>query len=182
LFSFPYNYSVFSLIILSNSSLSIPDSFLASETNVSQIIPDESSLAEFQYPPIPNHPPRLVLTYTPNSSFSRHFIIQVDEVLGHQQFRKKYPKEFELYRESVKGHYWLYSTHSDKFIITHKGENDELGVYVRTKQGGWFGIGDWWNSARLDVIGELWNNLVADIDNFSYTKEEKKQIIKEGTI
>lgn len=115
-------------------------------------------------------------------TFSRHFIIQVDEVLGHEQFKKKYPNEFKLYRESVKRCYWLYSTHTDKFIITHKGENDELGVYVRTKQGGWFGIGDVWNSATLDVTGELWKNLVADLDNFDYTQEEKEQIIKEGTL
>ena len=114
--------------------------------------------------------------------FSRHFIIQVDEVLGYQAFKKKYPKEFERYVEEVKRCYWLYSTHSDKFIITHKGENDELGVYVRTKQGGWFGAGTWWNSAVLDVTGELWDNLIADIDDYDYTDEEKEQIIKEGTI
>lgn len=114
--------------------------------------------------------------------FSRHFIIQVDEALGYQAFKKKYPKEFETYREEVKRCYWLYSTHSDKFIITHKGENDELGVYVRTKQGGWFGIGPYWDSAELDATGELWDNLIADIDDYDYTDEEKEQIIKEGTI
>jgi hypothetical protein len=115
-------------------------------------------------------------------TFSRHFIIQVNEVLGHQQFKKKYPNEFKAYREAVKGHYWLYSTHSDKFIITYKGENDELGVYVRTKQGGWFGIGNWWNSASLDVSGVLWDGLVDRIDDFKYTEEEKKLLIKECTI
>ena len=115
-------------------------------------------------------------------TFSRHFIIEVNEVLGHQQFKQKYPNEFMAYREAVKGHYWLYSTHSDKFIVTHKGENDELGVYVRTKQGGWFGIGEYWNSAILDVIGELWDGLVNRIDDFNYTEEEKEQLIKEGTI
>lgn len=115
-------------------------------------------------------------------TFSRHFIIQVDEVLGHQAFKRKYPKEFEKYREAVRGHYWLYSTHSDKFIITHKGENDKLGVYVRTKQGGWFGIGEWFNSATLDVTGKLWDNLVKDIDLYDYTEEEKKQLISENTI
>lgn len=114
--------------------------------------------------------------------FSRHFIIQVDEVLGFIQFRKKYPELFEQYTEAVKQYYWLYSTHSDKFVITKKGENDELGVYVRTKQGGWFGIGSYWNSAELDVSGKLWDELVAHIDDFNYTYEEKEQIIKEGTI
>ena len=115
-------------------------------------------------------------------TFSRHFIIQVNEVLGHQQFKKKYPNEFKAYREAVKEHYWLYSTHSDKFIITHKGENNKLGVYIRTKRGGWFGIGNWWNSALLDVTGELWDGLVNRINDFDYTEEEKKRLIKENTI
>ena len=115
-------------------------------------------------------------------TFSRHFIIQVDEVLGHQQFKKKYPNEFKAYREAVKEDYWLYSTHSDKFIVTHKGENDELGVYVRTKQGDWFGIGSYWNCGVLDVTGKIWEKLVANVDDFDYTQEEKERIIKEGTI
>ncbi len=115
-------------------------------------------------------------------TFSRHFIIQVDEVLGHMKFKKKYPNLFKLYREAVKRSYWLYSTHSDKFIITHKGENDEIGVYVRTKQGGWFGIGLWWNSAELDVTGKLWDNLVTNIDNFDYSEEEIKEILEQNKI
>jgi len=55
-------------------------------------------------------------------------------------------------------------------------------VYVRTKHGGWFGIGDWWDSATLDVTGKRWNYLVENIDNFSYTEQEKKQLIEENTI
>ena len=115
-------------------------------------------------------------------TFSRHFIIQVDEVLGYVQFKKKYPNEFKQYVKETKQCYWLYSTHSDKFVITYAGDNDELGVYVRTKQGGWFGIGTWWNSAELDSTGEIWNSLVEHIDSFNYTDEEKELIIKEGTI
>lgn len=115
-------------------------------------------------------------------TFSRHFIIKVDEVLGHQQFKKKYPEYFRKYRSAVKSSYWLYSTHSDKFIITHKGEHDEFGVYIRTKQGGWFGMGDWWNSATLDVTSELWENLLKNMDNFDLTKEEKEEILKENTL
>ena len=115
-------------------------------------------------------------------TFSRHFIIQVDEVLGFIQFRKKYSELFEQYVKRVKESYWLFSTHSDKFIITYKGESEGLGVYVRTKQGGWFGIGPYWNSATLDVTGKLWENLVANIDNFDYTEEEKKKLIEENTL
>ena len=112
-------------------------------------------------------------------TFSRHFTIKVDEVLGHQQFRKRYPEEFQQYRQAVKNCYWLYSTHSDKFVITYNGENDELGVYVRTKQGGWFGIGDYWNSAKLDVTGKIWENLISRIDEFSLSSEEKQKLMNE---
>lgn len=115
-------------------------------------------------------------------TFSRHFIIQVDEVLGHQQFKKKYPEEFQQYRQAIKNCYWLYSTHSDKFVITYNGENDEFGVYVRTKQGGWFGIGDYWNSARLDVTGKIWETLISQANNFGYDKKELERIIKENTL
>lgn len=115
-------------------------------------------------------------------TFSRHFTIQVDEVLGYIQFKKKYPQEFRKYRDAVKERYWLLSTHSDKFIITSHGENNELGVYVRTKRGGWFGIGYYWNSAALDVTGKYWDPLVANIDKFDYTDEEKKKLIEEGNI
>lgn len=115
-------------------------------------------------------------------NFSRHFIIQVDEVLGHQQFKKKYPEEFQQYRQAVKNCYWLYSTHSDKFVITHNGENNELGVYVRIKQGGWFGIGDYWNSARLDVTGKIWETLISQAGSFDYDKKELEKIIKENTL
>ena len=114
--------------------------------------------------------------------FSRHFIIQVDEVLNFMEFKRKYRDLFDIYTNEVRYHYWLYSTHSDKFIITHKGENNELGLYVRTKQGGWFGIGPFWDSAILDVTGKLWENLVANIDDYDYTEEEKKQLIEENTL
>ena len=116
-------------------------------------------------------------------TFSRHFIIQVDEVLGHQQFKKKYPEEFQQYRQAIKSCYWLYSTHSDKFIITYNGENDEVGVYVRTKRGGWFGIGDYWNSARLDSSGIIWDTLVSEARKESgIDKEELERIIRENTL
>jgi hypothetical protein len=114
-------------------------------------------------------------------TFSRHFIIQVDEIIGHMEFKKKYPVLFEQYKENLIRCYWLY-TSSDKFVITYNGENNEIGAYTRTKRGGWFGAGEFWNSATLDVTGKLWENLVANIDDFDYTEEEKKQLIEENTI
>lgn len=115
-------------------------------------------------------------------TFSRHYIVKIDEVLNYMKFKKKYPNEFKQYCETAKDRYWLLSRQTDKFIITYKGENDELGVFVRTKQGGWFSIGDYFNSGELDVTGKIWENLVANIDNFNYTQEEKETIIKEGTL
>ena len=115
-------------------------------------------------------------------TFSRHFIIKVDEVLNFMQFKKKYPEMVKQYIEQTKDCYWLYARRTDKFVITFKGENNEPGVYVRTKDGGWFGIGNWWNSAELDVTGKLWKSLVQNVDHFNYTEEEKKRLIEEGNI
>lgn len=114
--------------------------------------------------------------------YSRHFIIKVDEVLDYMAFRKKYPEQFRHYCEVAKEHYWLYSRRTDKFVVTYSGENGESGVYVRTKQGGWFGIGEWWNSAVLDVTGELWNYVISTIDEWDYTDEEKQRILQENNI
>lgn len=115
-------------------------------------------------------------------TFSRHFIVQVDEVLGYQQFRKKYFEQFVKYMQRLKTHDYLYAHRTDKFVITHHGENDELGVYVRTKYGGWFGIGDFFNSAILDVTGELFNDIIRNIEMFDYSEEERIRLIEENTI
>lgn len=114
--------------------------------------------------------------------FSRHYIIEVSEVLSYMAFKKKYPKMFQDYLEVTKDHYWLYSRSTDWFVICEHGEDNKPGVYTRTKQGGWFGIGDLFNCGRLDVTGELWNDLVAHIDEWDYTEEEKKRILEENTI
>lgn len=115
-------------------------------------------------------------------TFSRHYIVKVDYVLGQMAFKRKYPELFQKYLQVSKDHYWLYSRSTDYFVVCENGENDKLGVFVRTKQGGWFGIGNWRNSGKLDISGELWENLVGNIDDFDYTEEEKKKLIEEGTI
>ena len=114
--------------------------------------------------------------------FSRHYIIEVSEVLGYMQFKKKYPELFKDYCEVSKDCYWLYSRNTDKFIVAEKGENDELGVFVRTKQGDWFGIGNLNNSGTLDVTGKNWKWLVDNINLFNYTDAEKQRLISENTI
>ena len=117
-------------------------------------------------------------------TFSRHYIYEVCDVVGHMQFKRQYPEHFRIWRKEVKRCYWLYSSHSDKFIIAkrHECEDNSIYVFVRTKQGEWFSIGGFLDSGLLDVTGKLWDELVKHIDNFSYTDEKKKRIIEENTI
>lgn len=115
-------------------------------------------------------------------TFSRHYIIKVDEVLNHMEFKRKYPELFQRYIKEARNHYWLFSRRTDKFIVTYSGENGETEVFVRTKQGGWFSIGSLFNSGKLDVTSRLWEYLVSNIDNFDYSAEEKEQLIRENTI
>ena len=51
---------------------------------------------------------------------------------------------------------WLFDK-TDYFIKFNSTENKEepKGVFARTKDGGWFGLGSWWNSGRLDIDGSL---------------------------
>lgn len=49
---------------------------------------------------------------------------------------------------------WLYAEKTDFFVKTENGE-DGNAVFVRTLDGGWFSIGDFMNSGRLDIDGEL---------------------------
>jgi len=115
-------------------------------------------------------------------TFSRHYIVEVSRVIGYMEFKRDYPELFKSYLEESKRCYWLYSRRSDKFVICDEGEDGNPEVFVRTKQGGWFSIGDFFNSGRLDVTGRLWENLLKWIDDFDYTEEEKEEIIREGTI
>ena len=55
--------------------------------------------------------------------------------------------------------HWLYAESTDYFIKYEDGECGEDGIFVRTKDGGWFGIGDYYNSGRLDVDGKLTETL-----------------------
>lgn len=112
--------------------------------------------------------------------FSRIYFVEITEVLGQMQFKKKYPKEFKRWLEVSKEHYWLYSRSTDKFVVAkcYETEKEPLGVFVRTKQGMWFGIGDWFNSGLLDVSGKAFHYLVDNIDHFDYTEEGKKELIE----
>ena len=116
-------------------------------------------------------------------TFSRHYIVEVLEVLQHMAFKKKYPELFQQYIDRAKESYWLFSRNTDRFVVCKSGEDNGTAVFVRTKQGGWFSIGDWFNSGALDITGESWNWLVENADGFTWSSEEEKEkVIKEGTI
>jgi hypothetical protein len=116
-------------------------------------------------------------------TFSRHYIVEVTEVLPYMAFKRKYQELFSQYMEVSRESYWLFSRSTDRFIVSKSGEDNGTAVFVRTKQGGWFSIGDWFNSGILDVTGGLWNNLVENADNFTWSsREEKERVIREGSI
>jgi 16S rRNA U516 pseudouridylate synthase RsuA-like enzyme len=82
---------------------------------------------------------------------SRLYTVKVKEVI---EFDKIDKPTLELWQEAVKECYWLFSKETDYFIKTENGEDGDA-IFVRTKDGGWFSTGDFMNSGRLDVDGEL---------------------------
>lgn len=65
-------------------------------------------------------------------------------------------KTKELWELEVEQCYWLYNKETDYFIITDNYEDeDQIEVFVRTKDGGWFSMGEFLGGGRLDVDEEL---------------------------
>jgi hypothetical protein len=60
---------------------------------------------------------------------------------------------------------WLFEK-TDYFIkfISNEFDDEPNGVFARTKNGGWFGLGDYWNSGRLDIDNKLTNSLTLKIE------------------
>lgn len=63
-------------------------------------------------------------------------------------------KTKRLWKRSVKECYWLFAKKTDYFVKTANGEDGDA-VFVRTVDGGWFSIGGFMNSGRLDIDGKL---------------------------
>ena len=82
---------------------------------------------------------------------SRLYTVDVKEVIP---FNKIDDDTHKNWLEEVNSCYWLYAKETDYFIKTDNGEDGEA-VFVRTKGGGWFSIGGFMNSGRLDVDGKL---------------------------
>lgn len=82
---------------------------------------------------------------------SRLYTVDVKEIIAFHKINKETKDNWE---EQVKQCYWLYAKETDFFIKTENGEDGDA-VFVRTKDGGWFSLGNFMNIGRLDVEGKL---------------------------
>lgn len=82
---------------------------------------------------------------------SRLYTVDVKDVVAFHKIDEDTKKHW---REQVEQCYWLYAEETDYFVLTENGEDGDA-VFARTKNGGWFSLGDFMNSGRLDVDGEL---------------------------
>lgn len=85
----------------------------------------------------------------------RLYTVDVKEVIPFNDIDEQTLKEWNFV---VKQSYWLFSTETDYFVKTENGE-DGNATFVRTIDGGWFSIGNFFNSGRLDVDGSLSKNM-----------------------
>lgn len=82
-------------------------------------------------------------------------------------------------------HDWLYATKTDYFIECSCPKYDKNNLwFVRTKDGGWFSmdIESTWQSGRLDVTGEIFDNIIKDAEKYpEYYPESMVKEYKEIT-
>lgn len=82
---------------------------------------------------------------------SRKYTVTVKEVTS---FKKIDKPTLQNWQKEVKRYYWLYASKTDYFIKTINKSGEEE-IFVRTKDGRWFGIGSFLNAGLLDVDGKL---------------------------
>ena len=83
---------------------------------------------------------------------SRLYTVDITEVIKFDEIDNS---TLKIWQDQVKRYDHLYSKKTDYFIKYTNGENGEDGIFVRTKDDGWFGLGNWWNSGRLDIDNTL---------------------------
>lgn len=88
-------------------------------------------------------------------TLSRLYTVDVKEVVPFDEIDEE---TLCSWNEAIDGCSWLFSKETDFFIKTENGE-DGNATFVRTLNGGWFSIGQFMNSGRLDVDGSLINKL-----------------------
>ena len=90
-------------------------------------------------------------------SKSRMYQVTIDEIIP---FEEADNELLELWKEEGLPSDWLFEK-TDYFIkfTSTEFEDEPNGVFARTKNGGWFGLGNFWNSGRLDIDGSLTESL-----------------------
>lgn len=108
---------------------------------------------------------------------SRHFIATVNEVIGANEAKHRYFESFhrgtlrplyDIWQEEIKISDHLFAKETDYFVACNIPKYDKnLIWFVRTKDGGWFSIDvqTSWQSGRLDVTGEIYDNIRESFDN-----------------
>ena len=86
---------------------------------------------------------------------SRMYTVEISEIIPFDKIDKE---TLEKWKEQVNQCQWLYEKETDYFIKTINGEDGDA-VFVRTKNIGWFSIGTFMNSGRLDIDGSLTESL-----------------------
>ena len=86
---------------------------------------------------------------------SRLYTVDVKEVIPFDDIDDA---TFKDWLEEVNNCYWLYAKETDYFVRTDNGE-DGKAIFVRTIDGGWFSIGNFMNSGRLDIDSKLTEKL-----------------------
>ena len=86
-------------------------------------------------------------------SESRMYQVTITEIVP---FDKADDELLELWEEDGISSYWLFDK-TDYFVkfTSTEFKDEPNGVFARTKDGGWFGLGNYWNSGRLDIDGSL---------------------------
>ena len=132
----------------------------------------------------------------------RHYICKCERILTIKEAKNFYvdiphpyiddetlqiPLYNHWYDDEMPNHDWLYDTETDYFVECSCPEYDENTLwFIRTKDGGWFSmdIQGWWQSGRLDVDSEIYNEVIEDcyentyIDPNEYVPADEKHYLK----
>lgn len=82
---------------------------------------------------------------------SRLYKVYVTDIIPFLEIKEPILRLWNIQKEECD---WLYAPETDYFIET-RDERNNLEMFVRTLNGGWFSIGDYMGCGRMDVDGEL---------------------------
>lgn len=83
---------------------------------------------------------------------SRKYLVRITNIISFSEISSDIFKKWEEYKEEYN---WLFAEETDYFIIADSYErgkdNISESIFVRTKDGEWFSMGELWNSGLLIV-------------------------------